>query len=69
MDRRRFLAAGAGLGSTQKWLATRDAAEALTSGGYWLHQQREQPHPAVNDTRFPYLLLADLTRATGTKLA
>lgn len=54
---------------TQEWLATSNDAEALTSGGYWHHQKREQPHPAVNDTRFQDLLLADLARATGTKLA
>jgi NAD(P)-dependent dehydrogenase (short-subunit alcohol dehydrogenase family) len=54
---------------TQEWLATSDDREALTSGGYWYHQQRQQPHPAVNDTRFQDLLLAELARAAGTKLA
>lgn len=54
---------------TQEWLATSDDPEALTSGGYWHHQRREQPHAAVNDTRFQDLLLAELARATGTKLA
>ncbi|MCP1644987.1 NAD(P)-dependent dehydrogenase (short-subunit alcohol dehydrogenase family) [Pseudomonas citronellolis] len=54
---------------TQEWLATSDDPEALTSGGYWQHQQRQEPHPAVNDTRFHDLLLAELARATGTKLA
>ncbi|HDS1530768.1 TPA: SDR family NAD(P)-dependent oxidoreductase [Stenotrophomonas maltophilia] len=54
---------------TQEWLATSVEPEALTSGGYWHHQKREQPHPAVSDTRFQDLLLADLARATGTKLA
>jgi len=54
---------------TQEWLATSDDAEALTSGGYWYHQRREQPHPAVNDPRFQDLLLAELARATGTTLA
>lgn len=54
---------------TQEWLATSNDAEALTSGGYWHHQKIEQPHPAVSDTRFQDLLLADLARATGTKLA
>ena len=37
---------------THEWLATSDAPEALTSGGYWHHQRREQPHAVVNDTRF-----------------
>jgi len=54
---------------TQEWLATSDDPKALTSGSYWHHQQRHEPHPAVNDTRFQDLLLAELARATGTRLA
>ncbi|HEX6017110.1 MAG TPA: SDR family NAD(P)-dependent oxidoreductase [Burkholderiaceae bacterium] len=54
---------------TQEWLATSDDAQALTSGGYWHHQRREPPHAAVNDTRFQDQLLAELSRATGTRLA
>lgn len=54
---------------TQEWLGTSDDPKALTSGGYWHHQQRQEPHPAVHDTRFQDLLLAELARATGTKLA
>jgi NAD(P)-dependent dehydrogenase (short-subunit alcohol dehydrogenase family) len=54
---------------TQEWLATSNDPEALTSGGYWHHQQRRQPHPAVSDTQFQDRLLAELARATGTKLA
>lgn len=54
---------------TQEWLATSNDSEALTSGGYWHHQRRQRPHHAVNDTRFQDLLLAELARATGTKLA
>ncbi|MFJ4052902.1 SDR family NAD(P)-dependent oxidoreductase [Pseudomonas sp. NPDC089743] len=54
---------------TQEWLATSDDPQALTSGGLWHHQQRQEPHPAVNDTRFQEALLAELARATGTKLA
>jgi NAD(P)-dependent dehydrogenase (short-subunit alcohol dehydrogenase family) len=54
---------------TQEWLATSNDPEALTSGGYWHHQARQQPHPAVNDTRFQDQLLAELARATGTTLA
>jgi NAD(P)-dependent dehydrogenase (short-subunit alcohol dehydrogenase family) len=54
---------------TQEWLATSDDPEALTSGGYWYHQQRQTPHPAVNDTRYQDFLLAELGRATGTRLA
>ncbi|POA82317.1 daunorubicin C-13 ketoreductase [Pseudomonas sp. FW305-E2] len=54
---------------TQEWLATSGDPEALTSGGYWHHQRREQPHAAINDTRFQDLLLTELARATGTKLS
>ncbi|WP_427308194.1 SDR family NAD(P)-dependent oxidoreductase [Cupriavidus sp. H39] len=53
---------------TQAWLATSEDPEALTSGGYWYHQQRRKPHPAVHDTGFQQRLLAELARATGTGL-
>ncbi|WP_230941571.1 short-chain dehydrogenase [Burkholderia cepacia] len=53
---------------TQEWLATSDDPAALTSGGYWHHQRRQEPLPAVNDTRFQNLLLSELARAVGTKL-
>ena len=53
---------------TQAWLATSIEPEALTSGGYWHHQRREQPHSAVNDTGFQDQLLAELARATNTVL-
>jgi NAD(P)-dependent dehydrogenase (short-subunit alcohol dehydrogenase family) len=54
---------------TQEWLATSDDPEALTSGGYWHHQRRVKPHPAVHDTKFQAQLLDELARATGTPLA
>ncbi|WP_431145165.1 SDR family NAD(P)-dependent oxidoreductase [Pseudomonas alvandae] len=54
---------------TQEWLATSNDPEALTSGGYWHHQRREQPHPAVQDSLFQDSLLAELTRASGTHLS
>ena len=53
---------------TQEWLATSNDPKALSSGGYWYHQQRQEPHPAVNDTGFQDLLLAELSNVTGTKL-
>ena len=53
---------------TQEWLATSDDPEALTSGGYWHHQRRVKPHPAVHDTKFQAQLLDELARATGTPL-
>ena len=53
---------------TQEWLATSDDPEARTSGGYWYHQRRIEPHPAVRDRRFQDQLLEDLARFTATRL-
>jgi NAD(P)-dependent dehydrogenase (short-subunit alcohol dehydrogenase family) len=53
---------------TQDWLATSDAPEARTSGGYWYHQQRRTPHRAVRDPRFQDELLTALARLTGVPL-
>jgi NAD(P)-dependent dehydrogenase (short-subunit alcohol dehydrogenase family) len=49
---------------TQEWLATSDAREACTSGGYWHHQRRIEPHASVNDLKFQDSLLSELARAT-----
>jgi NAD(P)-dependent dehydrogenase (short-subunit alcohol dehydrogenase family) len=53
---------------TQEWLATSDDLDARTSGGYWHHQRRAEPHPAVRDRRFQDQLLGDLARFTTTRL-
>lgn len=53
---------------TQEWLATSDDPRARTSGGYWYHQRRVDPHPAVQEVQFQDALLAKLARATGTPL-
>jgi NAD(P)-dependent dehydrogenase (short-subunit alcohol dehydrogenase family) len=53
---------------TQEWLATSDDPAARTSGGYWYHQRRVEPHPAVHDERFQDQLLDDLARFTATRL-
>nr|WSX74422.1 SDR family NAD(P)-dependent oxidoreductase [Streptomyces sp. NBC_00899] len=53
---------------TQEWLASSDDPEALTSGGYWYHQRRAEPHPAVHDTAFQDSLLKALAEETGTPL-
>ena len=37
---------------TQTWLATSQDPEAQTSGGYWYHQRRADPNPAVHDRQF-----------------
>jgi NAD(P)-dependent dehydrogenase (short-subunit alcohol dehydrogenase family) len=53
---------------TQEWLATSDDPEARTSGGYWHHQRRVDPHPAVHDRRFQHRLLDELARFSATYL-
>lgn len=53
---------------TQEWLATSDDPQARTSGGYWHHQRRVQPAPAVGDQRFQDELLEALARFTATPL-
>jgi len=53
---------------TQEWLVTSNDPDALTSGGYWHHQQRRDPHPSVPDERFQDELLASLADYTGTPL-
>jgi NAD(P)-dependent dehydrogenase (short-subunit alcohol dehydrogenase family) len=53
---------------TQEWLAVSDEPEATTSGGYWYHRQRQQPHPAATDTTFQERLLQTLAAETGTTL-
>jgi NAD(P)-dependent dehydrogenase (short-subunit alcohol dehydrogenase family) len=53
---------------TQEWLATSEDPDARTSGGYWYHQHRTDPHPAVRDRRFQDELLDDLARFTATRL-
>jgi NAD(P)-dependent dehydrogenase (short-subunit alcohol dehydrogenase family) len=54
---------------TQAWLATTDDASARASGGYWHHQERREPHPAVHDEAFLARLLDALSGATGIDLA
>ena len=54
---------------TQEWLATSNDPDALTSGGYWHHRRRIEPHAAVHDQQFQDQLLDDLARFTGTRLA
>ncbi|MBG6226213.1 NAD(P)-dependent dehydrogenase (short-subunit alcohol dehydrogenase family) [Arthrobacter sp. CAN_A2] len=53
---------------TQEWLATGKDPEALTTGGYWFHRQRRQPHPAVPDIAFQERLLDALAGETGVAL-
>ena len=53
---------------TQEWLATSSDPQALTSGGYWHHQQLKEPHPATRQVRFQDELLATLGDLTDTAL-
>ncbi|MFE4543837.1 SDR family NAD(P)-dependent oxidoreductase [Arthrobacter sp. NPDC056727] len=52
---------------TQVWLATHSGGDR-ESGGYWFHQQRREPHPAVKDPGFQAELLEALERHTGIAL-
>ncbi|MET7440119.1 MULTISPECIES: SDR family NAD(P)-dependent oxidoreductase [unclassified Streptomyces] len=53
---------------TQEWLAVSDDPQALTTGGYWYHQELTQPHHAVHDEAFQDRLLRTLAEETGTAL-
>lgn len=53
---------------TQEWLASSSDPRAMTSGGYWYHQQRREPHSAVNDIEFQDRLLEALVQATGVQV-
>jgi NAD(P)-dependent dehydrogenase (short-subunit alcohol dehydrogenase family) len=52
---------------TQVWLATTDDPAARASG-YWFHQRRQKPHPAVHDVDFQDQLVEALHDATGLEL-
>ncbi|MFJ8596899.1 SDR family NAD(P)-dependent oxidoreductase [Streptomyces sp. NPDC093598] len=53
---------------TQEWLASSDEPEALTTGGYWYHGRRLQPHRSVHDEAFQDRLVRVLAEETGTAL-
>lgn len=53
---------------TQEWLATSDDPEALTTGGYWYHRERQEPHASAHDTAFQDRLLQALAQETGGPL-
>ncbi|GHH67979.1 SDR family NAD(P)-dependent oxidoreductase [Promicromonospora soli] len=53
---------------TQEWLVTSDEPEALSTGGYWYHQQRQEPHAATHDRAFQDRLLQALAEETGAAL-
>lgn len=53
---------------TQEWLAVSDDAEALTTGGYWYHKARRDPHESVHDQDFQDRLIAALAAETGIRI-
>ncbi len=53
---------------TQEWLATSNDAQVLQSGGYWHHQQRQEPHQAVGSVEFQNKLIDALTAYTNVDL-
>jgi NAD(P)-dependent dehydrogenase (short-subunit alcohol dehydrogenase family) len=53
---------------TQEWLASSDDPEGRTSGGYWYHRRRREPHRAVHDEAFQDQLLEVLAEETDVAL-
>jgi hypothetical protein len=53
---------------TREWLATGDEGAVRSTGGFWHHQRRVEPAPAVNDRSVQDELLARLAEATGERL-
>ncbi|WP_336697734.1 SDR family NAD(P)-dependent oxidoreductase [Curtobacterium sp. USHLN213] len=53
---------------TQEWLISSNDPDATRSGGYWFHQQRQNPHPAVTNPGFQDRLLQALQAETGVVL-
>ena len=53
---------------TQTWLAASSDAAATVSGGYWYHQQRQEPAPQARDPDFQDQLMDRLAALTGLTL-
>jgi hypothetical protein len=51
------------------WLSVSSELGATASGGYWHHQRRHAPAPAVSDIAFQDRLLDHLTRLTWVRLS
>ncbi len=54
--------------TTQAWLAVSDDPDAIGTGGFWYHEARQAPAPAVADVGFQDALLEELGRLTGIRL-
>jgi NAD(P)-dependent dehydrogenase (short-subunit alcohol dehydrogenase family) len=53
---------------TQTWLAISNDTAATVSGGYWYHQQRQEPAPEARDLAFQDQLMDRLAALTGVTL-
>lgn len=53
---------------TQTWLAVSDDPTATGSGGYWYHQERQEPAAAARDEDFQDALLDELATLTDVRL-
>jgi NAD(P)-dependent dehydrogenase (short-subunit alcohol dehydrogenase family) len=53
---------------TQTWLAVSTDPAATVSGGYWYHQQRQDPAPQARDPAFQDQLMDQLAALTGVTL-
>jgi NAD(P)-dependent dehydrogenase (short-subunit alcohol dehydrogenase family) len=53
---------------TQTWLAVRNDAAAIVSGGYWYHRQRQMRAPQARDPAFQDELMDRLAALTGVAL-
>jgi hypothetical protein len=53
---------------TQTWLAVSNNAAATVSGGYWYHQQRQEPAAEARDLAFQDQLMDRLAALTGVAL-
>jgi NAD(P)-dependent dehydrogenase (short-subunit alcohol dehydrogenase family) len=53
---------------TQTWLAVSNDDDAIVSGGYWYHRQRQPPAREASDPDFQSKLMDRLAALTGTAL-
>lgn len=53
---------------TQEWLAVSNDPDATTTGGYWYHRMRQDPHHAATEKSFQESLLKELANETGVAL-
>jgi NAD(P)-dependent dehydrogenase (short-subunit alcohol dehydrogenase family) len=54
---------------TQEWLAVSNDPDATTTGGYWYHRMRQEPHHSATEKSFQESLLKALADETGVALS